>query len=126
MLGHVRDALMAQGVATEIVCAAAFNSLPGVRSDEGPGDEWPALRAKVLAAYILVIGSPIRVGQPSSVAKRVSAWMRSCPKPTTAAACLPTAGSDNHRGSARCWVIGHRGEARIQSPTCPARDRRIG
>ena len=71
MLVHVREALLAHGVATEIVCAAAFNILPGVRSDEGPGDDWPALRAKVLAADILVIGSPIWIGQPSSVAKRV-------------------------------------------------------
>jgi len=71
MLGHVHEAMMGHGVDTEIVCATAYNILPGVRSDEGPGDDWPILRAKVLAANILVIGSPIWVGQPSSVAKRV-------------------------------------------------------
>ncbi|CAA0096724.1 Uncharacterised protein [Starkeya nomas] len=40
-------------------------------SDEGEGDEWPALRRRILAADILLIGTPIWLGQPSSVAKRV-------------------------------------------------------
>jgi multimeric flavodoxin WrbA len=71
MLGDVRDALAAQGAECEIVCATAFNILPGVRSDEGPGDDWPKLRAKVVASDIVIIGSPIWIGQPSSVAKRV-------------------------------------------------------
>jgi len=71
MLGHVRDALATHGVDCEIVCATGFNILPGVRSDEGPGDDWPQLRAKVVAADIVIIGSPIWIGQPSSVAKRV-------------------------------------------------------
>ena len=42
-----------------------------MRSDEGVGDAWPTLRKWVLAADILVIGTPIWLGQPSSVAKRV-------------------------------------------------------
>lgn len=50
---------------------AGRNILPGVRSDEGPGDEWPAIRDEILAHDILVFGSPIWLGQPSSVAKRV-------------------------------------------------------
>src|SRR3954463_1632467 len=44
---------------------------PGVTSDEGEGDEWPALRARILAADILVFGTPIWLGQLSSLAKRV-------------------------------------------------------
>ncbi len=43
---------------------------PGVRSDEGDGDEWPAIRARILAADVLVFGTPIWMGQPSSLAKR--------------------------------------------------------
>ena len=50
---------------------AAHAVLPGVTSDEGEGDEWPALREKILAADILIFGTPIWMGQPSSVAKRV-------------------------------------------------------
>jgi multimeric flavodoxin WrbA len=43
----------------------------GVSTDEGGGDEWPAIRAKLLAAQILVVASPIWLGQPSSVCKMV-------------------------------------------------------
>lgn len=50
---------------------ADHNVLPGVKSDEGEGDEWPALRAQILEADILVFGTPIWMGQASSVAKRV-------------------------------------------------------
>lgn len=45
--------------------------LPGVTSDEGEGDQWPDLRRRILAADILVMGTPIWLGQPSSIAKRV-------------------------------------------------------
>src|SRR3981081_3832433 len=55
----------------EIVRVADLNIKPGVSADEGPGDDWPELRRRVLACDILVIGSPIWLGQPSSVAKRV-------------------------------------------------------
>lgn len=50
---------------------AAHTVLPGVSSDEGEGDDWPALREQILAADILIFGTPIWMGQPSSVAKRV-------------------------------------------------------
>ena len=55
----------------ETVRVAALNILPGVTSDEGKGDDWPALRKKIVAADILLLGSPIWMGQPSSVVKRV-------------------------------------------------------
>ncbi|HEU0098869.1 MAG TPA: NAD(P)H-dependent oxidoreductase [Allosphingosinicella sp.] len=44
---------------------------PGVTSDEGEGDEWPALRSRILEADILIFGTPIWMGQMSSLAKRV-------------------------------------------------------
>ncbi len=44
---------------------------PGVTADEGDGDEWPAMRKRVLDANILVVATPIWMGQPSSVCKRV-------------------------------------------------------
>ncbi len=43
---------------------------PGVTSDEGDGDQWPAIRSKILAADVLIFGTPIWMGQPSSIAKR--------------------------------------------------------
>src|SRR3546814_2664380 len=50
---------------------AAHNIKWGVKSDEGEGDEWPAIRKKILAADILIFGTPIWMGQASSVAKLV-------------------------------------------------------
>lgn len=43
----------------------------GVSTDEGDGDGWPALRSRMLDADILVIATPIWLGQPASVAKVV-------------------------------------------------------
>ncbi|HEY4028823.1 MAG TPA: flavodoxin family protein [Caulobacteraceae bacterium] len=55
----------------ETIRVAAHNILPGVSSDEGQGDDWPRLRQQILAADILIFGTPIWMGQPSSVGKRV-------------------------------------------------------
>ena len=47
------------------------NIRPGVTSDEGDGDEWPEVRRQILDANILVLGTPIWMGHPSSHAQRV-------------------------------------------------------
>lgn len=57
-------------VDTETVRLADHNVKPGVTSDEGEGDDWPDIRKKILDANILLIGTPIWLGQPSSVCKR--------------------------------------------------------
>jgi len=43
---------------------------PGVLVDMGAGDAWPAIRQQMLEADILVLTTPIWMGQPSSVIKR--------------------------------------------------------
>lgn len=43
----------------------------GVSTDEGDGDQWPALRERMLACDILVLVTPIWMGQPASVCKMV-------------------------------------------------------
>ena len=55
----------------ETIRIAAHNVKPGVTSDEGEGDDWPAIRKKILAHDIVILGTPIWMGQISSVAKRV-------------------------------------------------------
>jgi len=55
----------------ETVRVAACEIKPGVTSDEGPGDDWPLLRQKILDNDILIFGGPIWMGQIGSVAKRV-------------------------------------------------------
>ncbi len=71
LLNEVLQALAKHGIAGNIVRVVDLNIKPGVGSDEGEDDEWPRLRARILAADILVLGTPIWLGQPSSVVKRV-------------------------------------------------------
>ncbi len=56
---------------TETIRIAAAAVKPGVSSDEGDCDGWPAIREKILAHDILVFGTPIWMGQISSIAKGV-------------------------------------------------------
>jgi multimeric flavodoxin WrbA len=72
LLQEILSELRAAGVtADEPVRVANLDIKPGVTSDEGDGDEWPGLRERILASDIVVFGTPIWLGQPSSVAKRV-------------------------------------------------------
>lgn len=70
MLQLIADEFSAHDVQTEILRLADYDIKPGVTSDEGDGDAWPEIRGKILAADILVVGTPIWLGQPSSVCKR--------------------------------------------------------
>lgn len=65
------DALGDHGVTGEVVRIADHDVRPGVGLDMGEGDAWPAVRAKMMAADILVLSTPIWLGHPSSVAQRV-------------------------------------------------------
>lgn len=67
----VMEALGKHGVESEIIRVVDHNVKPDVSSDEGEGDEWPAIRSKILASDILIMASPTWLGQMSSVAKRV-------------------------------------------------------
>lgn len=71
LLGRqVLESLGEHGVTGEVVRLVDHDIRPGVQTDMGDGDAWPAIRAKVLAADILVLATPIWLGQPSSVTKR--------------------------------------------------------
>jgi multimeric flavodoxin WrbA len=63
VLHHLSD----EGVDGEIVRLAGHAIRPGVKSDEGDGDEWPSIRARILDVDILIVGTPNWLGQPSSV-----------------------------------------------------------
>ena len=72
MIDIIGTALARHGV--EIVRTlriADFDIRPGVSSDEGPGDDWPSVRRSILDCDILIFGTPIWLGQMSSLAKRV-------------------------------------------------------
>jgi multimeric flavodoxin WrbA len=64
-----------QGVATEVVRAVDLELAPGVYPDMTEHglarDDWPDLYRRVMAADMLVIGTPIWLGEKSSVCQRV-------------------------------------------------------
>jgi multimeric flavodoxin WrbA len=68
---QVLHALASHGVTGEVVRVVDHQVSFGVTTDEGSGDEWPVLRRKMLDADILVIATPIWMGQPASVCKMV-------------------------------------------------------
>jgi multimeric flavodoxin WrbA len=67
----VADAMEKRGITVEWVRVVDHDIKPGVESDMGAGDAWPAIRRQILASEILVIATPTWVGKPSSVAQRV-------------------------------------------------------
>ncbi len=68
---EVLAALADHDVDGEVIRVVDHGVRVGVSTDEGNGDGWPAIRAKILDAQILVLALPIWMGQPSSVAKMV-------------------------------------------------------
>jgi len=68
---EVLAALAEHGVSGSQVRIVDLDVKPGVETDMGEGDAWPGIRDQIVAADILVLATPIWMGQPSSVAKRV-------------------------------------------------------
>lgn len=64
-----------QGVRTKTIRAVDYDLAPGVypdmREHGAPADDWPAIYEDVKAADILVLGTPIWLGDKSSVCTRV-------------------------------------------------------
>jgi multimeric flavodoxin WrbA len=72
LLGRqVLDAFADLGVSGSMERVVDHDVAFGVSTDEGGGDGWPALRSKMLDADVLVLVTPIWMGQPSSVCKVV-------------------------------------------------------
>ena len=72
MIAVMAEAFEAKGAhVAETIRIAALDIKAGVTSDEGDGDEWPRVREKILAADILLLGTPIWMGSAGSIAKRV-------------------------------------------------------
>lgn len=72
MISVIAGELEKRGVdMRETIRIADHDVKPGVTSDEGEGDSWPDIRRRILASDILIFGTPIWLGQMSSLAKRV-------------------------------------------------------
>ncbi len=71
LLGRqILGALETHGVTGSVVRLVDHDIKPGVETDMGQGDEWPAIRRQILAADILIIATPIWMGQVASTTKR--------------------------------------------------------
>src|SRR3954466_678700 len=71
LLDEITQRLDAAGCTGDTARVVDHDVRFGVSTDEGDGDEWPALRRKLLDADILVMATPIWLGQPASVCKMV-------------------------------------------------------
>ncbi|TPK68984.1 NAD(P)H-dependent oxidoreductase [Mesorhizobium sp. B2-3-3] len=92
LLADLLAAMVPHGVKGEIVRALDHDIKPGVLSDMGKDDDWPKLRRKIIDADIFILGLPIWLGQPSSVAKRVLERMDAFLSETDNRSRMPAAG----------------------------------
>lgn len=58
LAGVLVEALRGKGVDVDEVRLADRSIPPGVLTDMGEGDEWPAIHQQILAAEILIVASP--------------------------------------------------------------------
>jgi multimeric flavodoxin WrbA len=59
------------GAESRIIRIADYNVAFGVTSDEGNGDQWPLILDEIKKSDILIIGSPIWLGDKSAICKMV-------------------------------------------------------
>jgi len=75
LLGVSKAILEANGIEVEVLRPVDYDLPPGVYPDMRDHgfshDDWPSLCGKVTAADILVIGTPIWLGEESSVCRRI-------------------------------------------------------
>ncbi|MEE2879103.1 MAG: flavodoxin family protein [Pseudomonadota bacterium] len=75
LMSVVSDIMKTAGCSVETIRAVDHVIAPGVQPDMtehgASRDDWPDLAHKILEADILVLGTPIWLGEPSSVCRRV-------------------------------------------------------
>lgn len=64
------DELKTHGVESEIIRLSEYNIPPGLRSNMGGGDAWPAILKKMLDSDIIIFATPIWWGIQSSLMQR--------------------------------------------------------
>ena len=68
LMQEVQSIYQEKGVESEILRLADYHIALGVEEDMGNGDEWPLIFKKVMAADIVIIGTPLWLGEKSSLA----------------------------------------------------------
>lgn len=68
LAGEVQKIFENENVDSEILRLSDYNIAYGISPDMGEGDEWPHIYSKVKEADILIIGTPLWLGEKSSIA----------------------------------------------------------
>ena len=71
LISKVVDLYKKLDTISEVIRVVDYNIPFGVSSDEGKGDQWPAILKKIKASDIIIIAAPIWFGVRSSVAQLV-------------------------------------------------------
>jgi multimeric flavodoxin WrbA len=71
LANELLDEMKQYGVTGTSFRIADHNVAYGVEKDMGEGDGWPVIRESILASNILILATPIWMGQPASVSKVV-------------------------------------------------------
>ncbi|TSB44814.1 flavodoxin family protein [Alkalicoccobacillus porphyridii] len=71
LIKEVSTRLEQRNISSETVRIADYQVAYGVVDDAGDGDEWPQIIEKIKKADIVVIGTPIWMGEKSSIATKV-------------------------------------------------------
>jgi multimeric flavodoxin WrbA len=89
MLDKVTDVLEKRGVECERVHAVDAGIKFGTETDMGVGDKWPKIHERLLGVDIIVLGTPIWLGQRGSVAQMVLERMDALLTETNSAGQMP-------------------------------------
>ncbi len=71
LMQEVQAIYSEKGVESEMIRVADYHVAFGVEEDMGNGDEWPKIYEKVMASDIVIIGTPLWLGEKSSIATQV-------------------------------------------------------
>lgn len=71
LMKEVQAIYKGKDVDSEMIRVADYNIALGVEEDMGNGDEWPTIFEKVMESDIVIIGTPIWLGEKSSLATQV-------------------------------------------------------
>ncbi len=66
-----REKLVEHGIACDIIRLVNYRILPGTYSDMGPGDDWPEILNRIIAADLVLFATPIWWNNMSSEMQKV-------------------------------------------------------
>ncbi|WP_087974636.1 flavodoxin family protein [Oceanobacillus rekensis] len=65
-------------IKSEVIRVADYEVAYGIADDMGDGDEWPKILEKIKQTDILILASPVWLGEKSSISKKVLERLNGC------------------------------------------------